>query len=96
MNPAAAYTVRHNAPASRFEVELEGQLCVADYRLRGSVLDLNHTVVPRALEGRGIAAAMVAAALAWAREQGWQVRPSCSYVATYMKRHPEVQDLLER
>jgi predicted GNAT family acetyltransferase len=37
----------------------------------------------------------VQAALAHARAQGWRVRPSCSYVRSYMRRHPETQDLLE-
>ena len=33
-------------------------------------------------------------ALAWARQEGLRVRPTCSYVAAYMQRHPETQDLL--
>ena len=45
--------------------------------------------------GRAIAAALVRTALAHARAQGWRVRPSCSYVASWMRRHPETQDLLE-
>ena len=50
------------------------------------------------LHGRGdrpdSAAALVQAALAYARAQGLRVRPSCSYVRSYMRRHPETQDLL--
>ena len=57
---------------------------------------MNHTGVPRPLEGRGIAAQLVATALAWARTQGHKVKPTCSYVAAYMRRHPETQDLLAR
>ena len=36
------------------------------------------------------------AALAHARAQGLRVRPVCSYVQVYMRRHPDTQDLLER
>jgi uncharacterized protein len=68
---------------------------ICAYRQHGQVLVLHHTEVPRALEGQGIAAALVQSALAWARSQGLQVRPTCSYVAAYMRRHPETQDLLE-
>jgi uncharacterized protein len=86
--------IEHDAAASRFSVRVEGQLAVCEYRRRGDTLLMTHTEVPPALGGRGIAAALVQAALTWAREQGLRVRPLCSYVAAYMKRHPQTQDLL--
>lgn len=88
------YTVRHNTEASRFEAEINGLLCIAEYRLRGNVVDMHHTVVPPALEGHGIAARLVSTALDWVRAQGYKLRPSCSYVRLYVQRHPQVQDLL--
>lgn len=90
-----APTVQHNPAASRFELTVDGLLCEASYVMAGPVMVMNHTGVPRALEGRGLAARLVAAALAHAREQGLRVRPSCSYVALYMRRHPDTLDLLE-
>lgn len=86
--------VRHNVPAQRFEAEVDGALARADYRLAGDVMRMVHTEVPRALEGRGIAGALVKAAFEHARAEGLRVEPACSYVATYMRRHPETQDLL--
>jgi len=83
----------HDEAASRFEVVVDGLRCVVDYRRTGTVVDLHHTGVPRPLEGRGIAAALVRAALDWAAAQGLKVRPSCSYVRVYMQRHPETQGL---
>lgn len=90
----AAVPVVHNNAASRFEATVEGQLCVADYRLSPGVMQMPHTYVPPNLEGRGIAAALVAQALAHARSAGLRVLPSCSYVRRYIERHPEHQDLL--
>jgi predicted GNAT family acetyltransferase len=90
------YDVRHNAAEQRFEVVIDGLLSRADYRLADGVMHLVHTEVPPALEGRGIAAALVAAALAHARAHGLKVLPVCSYVRVYMKRHPDTQDLLAR
>ncbi len=91
--------VAHNASALRFEASVDGLLSEASYRLAegaaGPVMVMTHTGVPTALEGRGIAGQLVAAALGHARAQGWRVRPLCSYVAAYMRRHPETQDLLE-
>jgi uncharacterized protein len=48
------------------------------------------------LEGRGIAAQLVQAALQWARSEGLKVDPVCSYVDVYMRRHSEWQDLRVR
>ena len=88
--------VTHNAARQRFEATVDGQLCVADYQLRGNVMWMTHTGVPPAVGGRGIAAELVRVALEWAEEKGHTVEPSCSYVEVYMRRHPETQKLLAR
>lgn len=84
----------NNRAASRFETTVDGLLCVADYRRDGDRLVLPHTLVPAALRGRGVAAALVQTALDWARAEGLKVVPVCSYVASYMRRHPQTQSLL--
>lgn len=98
--PSPGVEVVHNTAEHRFETRVDGLLCVADYHLTdgpaGRVMHMTHTGVPRPLEGRGIAAALVGQALQWAREQGHKVNPACSYVRTYMQRHRETQDLLAR
>lgn len=86
--------VTHNAAAHRFEVQVDGQLAHCDYWMQDSVMTLQHTEVPSALEGRGIAGALVKAAFAYARAQDLRVVPACSYVRAYVERHPETQDLL--
>lgn len=92
--PMPELQVAHDASRSRFETVVDGQHCVVDYALHGGVAVMHHTYVPPSLEGRGIAGRLVAAALAHARAAGWRVRPTCSYVAAYMRRHPETADLL--
>jgi uncharacterized protein len=87
--------ITHQAAAQRFEAHLDGHLAQCCYRREGQVLVLHHTEVPPAFEGQGVAGALVSAALAWARAEGLRVRPTCSYVAAYMRRHAETQDLLE-
>lgn len=91
--------IEHDAEAGCFSTTIDGQLAEANYRLQpsaaGPVMHLVHTGVPPALQGQGIAARLVAAALDHARSQGWRVRPVCSYVQLYMQRHPETRDLLE-
>ena len=88
--PAPGLDVRHNAAASRFECEVQGLLCRADYRLDGRRMVVHHTEVPPALEGQGIASALVAALFAHAAREGLEVMPTCSYVRAWARRHPEV------
>jgi predicted GNAT family acetyltransferase len=92
--PTPAAAVRHNAPASRFELDVAGGLAVASYRRDGDTLVLTHTEVPRQSRRHGLAAALVRATLDWARAEGLRVRPLCSYAAAYIRHHPETQDLL--
>ena len=86
--------VEHLPERGRFQACVDGHLCVADYRLDGGRMQMTHTEVHPALEGRGIAAALVRAALDHARAHGLTVVPLCSYVRAYMRRHPDTQDLL--
>lgn len=86
--------ISHDAPRGRFHATVQGHLCVCDYRLRDGVMHITHTEVAPELEGRGIAALLVQAALGHAATHGLKVRPLCSYVQSYMRRHPETQSLL--
>ncbi len=88
--------VVHDTARSRFETRVDGHVGVCVYRRDGDVLDVVHTEVPPALRGHGVAAQLVRATLDWARGEGLRVRPRCSYVAAYMRRHPETLDLLAR
>ena len=88
-------TITHDAPAQRFTTLVDQLLCEVCYQLSGGTMVFTHTGVPAVLEGRGIAAALVQAALDHARAQGLKVRPLCSYVQVYMRRHPETLALLE-
>ena len=92
IRPARA--IRHHEAAHRFEWTEEGHLCVLDYVLNGTRAAFTHTGVPDAVGGRGIAADLVRTGLDTARARGWRVQPLCSYVAAYIKRHPEYQDLV--
>lgn len=87
-------SVTHEPERQRFVAEIEGHLSVADYRLDGKVMQMVHTGVHPSLRGHGVAAALVEAALQHARSAGLRVDPQCSYVRTYMNRHPETKDLL--
>ena len=60
---------------------------------RGGVRHAEHTFVPPACRGKGMAEALVKAMIADAREHGFRIAPDCSYVARYFDRHAELAEL---
>lgn len=88
-----AIDVRHNTAGRRFEAEVEGHLAHADYEMDGEVMRFTSTQVPEAIGGRGIAGRLVRTAMDHARDRGYQVVPACSYVAAWLERHPDYEDL---
>ena len=48
-----------------------------------------HTIVPRAIGGRGVAAALVEQLVADAQRQDFLIRPDCSYVAKKFAENPD-------
>jgi predicted GNAT family acetyltransferase len=87
-------SVRNNKEAHRFEVDLDGELAVSNYRLRDDTIFVTHTEVPPALEGRGIGNILARVALDYARANRLRVVPRCKFIASFIKRHPEYQDLV--
>jgi uncharacterized protein len=48
-----------------------------------------HTIVPRAIGGRGVAGALVDRLVEDAQRQGFLIRPDCSYVAKKFGENPD-------
>ena len=94
-------TISHDSTAHRFSASLENHSAILDYTLQGSVMSIMHTHVPPPIEGRGVAAELMGAALTAARAAGWTVHPVCSYAVAYLRKHPtdpqkqHVEDLLD-
>lgn len=83
--PTRGRYVIHLAPGAEAEMT---------YRKTGDgPMIIDHTGVPPEFEGRGIAARLVNAAIADARNQGFKITPVCSYVVAQFRRHPEWAEL---
>jgi predicted GNAT family acetyltransferase len=69
-----------------------------DYVMRkgdgGHVMDLTHTFVPPELRGKGVAGIVVRAAFETAKENGLKIRPSCSYIPTFVSKNEEYADMV--
>jgi predicted GNAT family acetyltransferase len=69
---------------------VDGFEAVMEYAVvDATTVDFRHTFTPPELRNRGIAAAVVSAALAWARAEGKTVIPSCWYVREFLAKEPK-------
>jgi predicted GNAT family acetyltransferase len=89
-----ASDVRDNTASHRFELEIDDQVAKAWYRMQGNVVTFTHTEVPAALSGQGVGSRLAKGALDAVRSAGQKVVALCPFIAAYIKRHREYQDLL--
>jgi predicted GNAT family acetyltransferase len=86
--------VRDNKTKSRFELDVEGGVAFANYRLVPSAVIITHTETPRELRGQGVASELVRGALELIRADGSKVVAGCGFVVDYLNKHPEFSDLV--
>lgn len=79
-----------------YRAELPGadRPAVLTWRAMGPLRVANHTFVPPAMRGRGVAQQLVEALVADAREQGFKIVPQCSYVEALFRRNPGWADVM--
>jgi predicted GNAT family acetyltransferase len=81
--------ITNNESTSRFEVAVGGGIGFLRYKIETDTILLLHVEVPPAARGYGVAAELSRAALEFAKTRGLRAIPVCSYVAAYVRRHPE-------
>jgi uncharacterized protein len=88
--------VRDNKQESRFELTLdEDKVAFIDYTQAGEgVVALTHTEVPEEFEGKGIGNHLVKGAFEILQQENLKIVPTCSFIAAYLKRHPEYKSLV--
>lgn len=64
------------------------------YKREGRRVVLIHTEVPEALSGQGIGSKLVRGTLDQLRADGDEIVPRCEFVAAYIARHPEYEDMI--
>jgi predicted GNAT family acetyltransferase/glutaredoxin len=88
-------TVVHMPEASRYELRAGDRVIgEAAYHRRNGRIAFIHTEVDEALEGQGLGSRLAATALDDARRQGLEVVPLCPFMARFIERHPEYQDVI--
>jgi hypothetical protein len=85
--------IRDNPSRHRYETEVDGHVAYVVYRRESGVITFVHTEVPKELSGRGVGSALARHVLEAARAEGLKVVPMCPFIAAWMKKHPEFDDL---
>ncbi len=86
--------VTDNKPLNRFEMDVGGTAAVVEYVREPNRIILVHTEVPAALAGQGVGSRLAKAVLDRLRAEGTKVVPKCEFIAAYIERHPEYNDLV--
>ncbi len=87
--------MKDNPAESRFELEENGLLVWANYRIRDGVYVLPHVEADPPLRGTGAAGRLMQQIVDHARAQKLVLEPRCSYARAWFQRHPEAQDVLD-
>ena len=84
-----------NEDKKRFELHKDGNIAFIEYILtKEKVMYLNHTEVPKSLEGNGIGTKIVEKTLHYLKEHQYKLAPMCSFVAQYLVKNPTWHTLL--
>ena len=82
--------VERNDTESRFELFVgERMVGRADYRVEGDRVLFSHTEVDPTLNGQGLGSVLARAALDTIKAEGKRIVPQCSFIALYVRRHPD-------
>jgi uncharacterized protein len=84
-----------NREESRFELEENGLVVWADYRIREGRYVLSHVEAEPPLRGTGAASRLMQQIVDHARAHKLVLAPRCSYALAWFERHPEAQDVLD-
>ncbi len=91
----ADITFANNTAQHRYEIHSDGQLAgYCEYNVLTDALMFTHTEVLPAFEGQGIGSKLAKHVLDDTRAQGKHVIPVCQFIAGYLRKHPEYQELV--
>lgn len=94
MNEPQVEVIRDSAE-HRYVLNVDGQARgAAYYRDDGEHLVFTHTEIDAGLEGQGMGSRLARGALEDARLREKRIVTRCSFMAGYVDRHPQWQDLL--
>ena len=88
--------IKMNTSKQRFEIQIEEEFGYIDYRFYKGNLAFMHTFIPEAERGKGTAAALAKFGLEYAKKEKLNIMLYCPFIASFVRRHPEYNDLIKR
>jgi predicted GNAT family acetyltransferase len=86
--------------SGRYEIVADAEaepVAIVDYAMRGeTTVLLMHTEVRPELEGRGIGTRTARLVVDHVRDSGLKAIVGCPFLTSWLRRHPEEQDILAR
>ncbi len=83
-----------NEADKRFELTIDDLTVFANYNRHGAVVHLMYVEAPIALRGTGAAGTLMEGIVNLARAQQVKLKPVCGYAAAWLKRHPDMKDVV--
>jgi predicted GNAT family acetyltransferase len=88
-------TVTNIPERSRYEASVDGKLAgFAEYLRNADIVIFTHTEVDSRHEGQGVAGTIAREVLDDVRRRGLRALLRCPFLATWVTRHPEYDDVL--
>ncbi len=84
-----------NEAGNRFEMNVDGNIAIIEYKQLPGKIALLHTEVPAELEGKGAATAIIEKTLTYIEKNNLKLIPLCPLVVAYIKRHPEWKRIVD-
>jgi predicted GNAT family acetyltransferase len=89
--------VRQDVRRGRYQIYVDGAVGgLTQYVERGNERIFVHTETEPGFEGKGLASELIRQALEGTRSQGMRIIPVCPFVAAYVSRHHDFDDIVDR
>ncbi len=80
--------VVHRPEICRFELTKNGETAFVEYNQDDNTFTILHTIVPKALEGQGIAGKLVQTSFDYAVAKQLKPAATCWFANVWLQRHP--------
>lgn len=86
--------MKNNNSLSRFELEIDGKICFANYRIEKNIINIDYVFAPIELRGTGAAGKLMEEISEYAKKNNQKLFPICGYAKVWLKKHSKYHDLL--